>query len=99
MNHEERHLVSNVVGSAEMHIEVGPVLPLSRRDTVILASDGLTDNLHTGELIDTIHKGPLRRVMRRLAEKTSQRMTNPTPDHPSKMDDVTFIVYRPAARR
>ena len=45
MHHEDRHVVSNVLGAADMRIEMGSELALARRDTVLLASDGLLDNL------------------------------------------------------
>ena len=43
MHHEERHIVSNVVGSAGMRIEIGAKRKLAPRDTVLLASDGLAE--------------------------------------------------------
>ncbi len=57
MHHEERHLVSNVVGTDDMRIELGPPLKLARYDTVLLASDGLLDNLYTDEIVELIRKG------------------------------------------
>jgi serine/threonine protein phosphatase PrpC len=46
LHHEDRHLVSNFLGTNDMHIDVGAALELKQRDTVLLASDGLTDNIH-----------------------------------------------------
>ena len=97
MEHDERHIVSNVVGDADMRIEVGPSLTLARQDTVILASDGLTDNLHTNEIIEMIRKNSLQSVMQQLAAETSRRMLDFNGDHPSKPDDVTFLIYRRTA--
>jgi len=94
MNHHERHVVSNVVGDAEMRIEVGTSLPMARRDTVILASDGLSDNLHTREIIQRIRVGPLAKVMERLMSEARKRMQEPGAGKPSKPDDLTFIVFR-----
>ncbi|MFH1754429.1 MAG: serine/threonine protein phosphatase, partial [Candidatus Latescibacterota bacterium] len=94
MEHEERHIVSNVVGHSDMRIEVGPSILLARRDTVIVASDGLTDNFHTNEIIEMIRKNPLPSVMRRLAAETKRRMLDPQGDHPCKPDDVTFMIFR-----
>jgi serine/threonine protein phosphatase PrpC len=94
MEHDDRHIVSNVVGDPEMHIEIGPSLPLARRDTVILASDGLTDNFHTKEIIESIRKNPLPSVLQQLAAETNRRMLDHSGDHPSKPDDVTFLIYR-----
>jgi serine/threonine protein phosphatase PrpC len=54
MHHEDRHLISNMVGSADMRIEVGPTLRVAPRDTLLR--------------------------------------------HPSKPDDLTFVVFRPISR-
>ena len=59
IHHAERHLVSNVVGSAEMRIDVGPPLTLHPRDTLVVASDGLFDNLHVEEIVEHVRKGDL----------------------------------------
>ncbi len=94
MFHKDRHLISNMIGAADMHIEVGPPIELAVRDTVILATDGLSDNLNTQEIVDTIRTGPLDRSLKTLSEKARDRMQNPGNGHPSKLDDLTFIVYR-----
>jgi serine/threonine protein phosphatase PrpC len=95
MHHEERHLVSNVVGSAEMRIEIGPSLPLGKHDTVLLATDGLWDNLFTEEVAEIVRKGPLDVAARLLAAAARERMLHPTTERPSKPDDLTFVLYRP----
>ena len=97
MQHADRHLVSNVVGAATMRIEVGPSLTLTPRDTVLLASDGLHDNLHDDEIIERLRKGPLSMVMQRLADDARSRMATPDGSTPCKPDDLTFVVYRPVA--
>ncbi len=94
MHHEERHLISNIIGSPSMRIEIGPSLKMALRDTLIVASDGLADNLHVHEIVERARKGPLPQVAQRIAGDTLQRMQEPTPDHPSKADDLTFIAYR-----
>jgi serine/threonine protein phosphatase PrpC len=95
MHHEERHLVSNMIGTRDMHITIGPQIALADRDTLILASDGLSDNLHVGEIVERMRKGPLRRVASLLAEDARGRMCHPVVGLPSKPDDLTFIVFRP----
>jgi serine/threonine protein phosphatase PrpC len=77
LHHEDRHLVSNFIGSAEMRIEIGPPLNLAERDTLLLASDGLFDNLYNDEIIERTRKGPLEQVVRSLAGECRQRMTEP----------------------
>ena len=94
MHHEERHVVSNVVGSAEMRIEIGPEIRLAPRDTVVLASDGLLDNLTMDEIIARVRKGRLDKAVRWLALDTRRRMTCPEEGQPSKPDDTTIIAYR-----
>ncbi len=95
LHHEERHVVSNVLGSPDMRIEVGSELLLAARDTLLLASDGLLDNLHTQEIVERVRKGPLARGARRLVEDASRRMREPAKGEPSKPDDLTFVLFRP----
>lgn len=94
MHHEDRHLVSNVIGSANMRIEIGPPLNLAERDTILLASDGLLDNLYNDEIIQRTRKGPLEKVVRSLADECRQRMTQPRQGVPCKPDDLTLVVFR-----
>ena len=94
MEHEDRHLVSNMVGAADMRIEIGPVLKLKTHDTVLLASDGISDNLHLDEIVDFVRKGPLAPTAQSLAVACSRRMRKETDEGPSKPDDMTFILYR-----
>ena len=99
IEHADRHIVSNIVGSEEMRIEIGPVVQLRPRDTVLLSSDGLFDNLRVQEIIDTARKGPLEQVMKQLSEACHQRMIKPESGQPSKPDDLTFLVYRQRIER
>jgi PPM family protein phosphatase len=95
IHHEDRHLVSNVVGTPEMRIEIGSVVTLAPRDTLLIASDGLVDNLHVSEIVDRVRVGPLKKAVRRLARDVRQRMTTADPAHPSKPDDLTIVAFRP----
>lgn len=95
--HEDRHVISNAVGGGAMHIEVGPVLRLAARDTVLLASDGLTDNLTPDEIVQTVRRGPLASACDELVRRARARMLAETPadDVPGKPDDLTLLAYRP----
>jgi serine/threonine protein phosphatase PrpC len=95
MLHEERHYVTNTVGSPDMRIEMGSTLRLGRRDTVVVGSDGLFDNLYREEIVERVRKGPLHEAAERLALDCLARMEQATPDIPHKKDDLTFILYRP----
>lgn len=94
MMHEDRHLVSNMLGMEDMTIEIGSPITMAQRDTLLLASDGLTDNLHIHEIVELIRKGGLPDAARRLAERGKERMILPNPGGPSKPDDLTFITFR-----
>ena len=94
MHHEDRHIVSNVIGSPDMKIEIGPVIRLAPRDTVLLASDGLFDNLHVDEVVARIRKGSLAAAVERLVSDARKRMNDPQPGQPSKPDDLTILAYR-----
>ncbi|MBX3437070.1 MAG: protein phosphatase 2C domain-containing protein [Planctomycetaceae bacterium] len=95
MHHDERHIVSNFVGSASMRIEIGTPLKLSARDTVMLASDGLCDNLHLDEIVARIRKGRLVTATEQLVAEAQQRMQHPQNGIPHKPDDLTVITFRP----
>jgi serine/threonine protein phosphatase PrpC len=94
MHHEERHLVSNVLGAPDMRIEVGSQHRLAPRDTLLVASDGLSDNLRTEEIAALLRAGPLDAACERLADLARTRMYAPGDDEPSKPDDLTFVAFR-----
>ncbi|QEG20396.1 PP2C family protein-serine/threonine phosphatase [Mariniblastus fucicola] len=91
--HEDRHLINNCVGSTEMKIELGPVFEMASRDTLILGSDGLFDNLTTEEIIDVIRVGHFGRQANLLIQLARDRMQTPE-TLPSKPDDMTIIGFR-----
>lgn len=94
IQHEDRHLVSNALGTPEMRIEIGVATKLSRHDTLLVASDGLFDNLHLHEITDIVRKGPLAQALTALIDQCRQRMLHPAVGYPSKLDDLTVILYR-----
>jgi len=94
IHHPDRHIISNMVGSLEMRIEIGPELKLEAGDTLLLSSDGVTDNLYTDELVEVIHAGSLARAGDALAEMCDARMRGSGEGQPSKPDDLTFLLYR-----
>jgi serine/threonine protein phosphatase PrpC len=94
LHHEDLHLVSNLLGTQNMRIELGATLDLAPRDTVVLASDGLSDNLHLDEIVERVRKGPLQHAANELAALGKERMEAPGKGAPSKPDDLTFIALR-----
>ena len=94
LHHEERHLVSNFLGTSDMRIDVGAGVELRPRDTVLVASDGLTDNVHLDETIELIRKGSLAESGKAVAALARKRMTNKDSGQPSKPDDLSLILFR-----
>jgi serine/threonine protein phosphatase PrpC len=97
LHHEDLHIVSNMVGSPEMRIDVGPSVQLRPRDTVLIGTDGLFDNLPATEITELIRVGPLAAAAGRLVAACDQRMRSPDAGQASKPDDLTFIAYRSQA--
>ena len=93
MSHEERHIVSNILGTEEMRIDIGSGRKMSPRDTLLLASDGLFDNLFVDEIVELIRKGRLDSNALEMVKKCRRRMVDEGAE-PHKPDDVTFVVYR-----
>lgn len=93
--HAERHLVSNMVGLSDMHIAMGSSVELAPRDTLLLASDGLSDNLFPEEILQATRKGPLAAAAARLSELARKRMTEAVEGQPCAPDDLTIVLYRP----
>ena len=94
VHHEDRHVVSNVVGAADMSMEVGSPLALAPRDTVLVASDGLFDNFFPDEIVQRVRKGPLLDIAADLVAEAAKRMIRGREGQPSKPDDLTFLLFR-----
>lgn len=94
LHHEERHLVSNFLGTTDMRIDMGAVVEMQQRDTVLLASDGVTDNLHRHEVVELIRKGPMNAAIDSLIHLATHRMKADPGKQPSKPDDLSVILFR-----
>ncbi|MEO1246286.1 MAG: protein phosphatase 2C domain-containing protein [Pseudomonadota bacterium] len=99
LHHAERHVVSNFVGNSDMRIDVGAAVTLNPRDTVLLASDGLTDNLHITEVVDRMRSGPLEDAAERIVSLAARRMADEDSLKPCKPDDLSLILFRKPYRR
>lgn len=94
LHHAERHLVSNFIGTADMRIDIGATVDLQARDTIMLASDGLMDNVHVEEIIQRIRVGPLDEAIERVISLAKRRMTGNSTGQPSKPDDLSLMLFR-----
>jgi serine/threonine protein phosphatase PrpC len=93
LHHEERHLVSNMIGSPQMRIDVGPTVTMRPRDRLLIATDGLFDNAGVPEIVEIMRKGPLESAVTRLITSCHRRMTAPGDGEPSKPDDLSLVLY------
>lgn len=94
IHHAERNVVSNFLGTPEMIIEVGAPVQLAKYDSILIASDGLTDNLHGAEILERMRRGEQADCARRLIDLAAHRMRMPENAQPSKPDDLTLILFR-----
>tara|TARA_B100001123_G_scaffold177769_1_gene203810 strand:- start:2150 stop:2908 length:759 start_codon:yes stop_codon:yes gene_type:complete len=92
--HKERHLLSNMVGDSQLWVERSESILVSSSDTVVVASDGLWDNLFLDEVIECVRKDPLETAAGQLVKLARHRMTTPGMQNPAKPDDLSFILYR-----
>ena len=86
---EVSHEVFNLVGNADMHIEIGPEIELKKFDTLLICSDGITDVIPLDECVEIIQSGQLANAASQLIEHYFKTVENV--DH---KDDATFILYR-----
>ena len=77
LHHAERHLVSNFIGTTDMRIDIGAQVTMDRHDTILVASDGLMDNVHVDEIVDCVRKGPQHKAMDNVIELAAERMRQP----------------------
>lgn len=98
IQHEDRYLVSNILGTPDMSIEIGSPVDLAPRDTIVVASDGLFDNLYFHEIGDIACRDSAENACRNLVKRTRERMLSSEQDMPNKPDDLSILVFRCAKR-
>lgn len=96
LHHDFRHILLNVVGARQMRIEIDGSIELRARDTVLVTTDGVLDNLYLTEIVEMIRRGSLTKAADQLVEQASSRMTGWDAKLPSKPDDVAFVLFRPS---
>lgn len=97
-HHDERHLLSNCVGSRDMRVEVGAPVAMAARDTLLLATDGVLENIERRDLIDQIRIGPLLAAATDLQARLRRTMAGADPKLPAHPDDATALLYRTASQ-
>ena len=98
LHHPKRHFLNNMLGDPALWLE-NHELMLAARDTILIASDGLWDNLYLSEVIELIRSGDLLESAQTMTQLAVSRMDEPASGSPSKPDDLSFILYRPDPSR
>jgi serine/threonine protein phosphatase PrpC len=98
-HHDERHLLSNCVGSREMRVEIGAPVTMAARDTLLLATDGVLENIERRDLIDQIRVGSLIQAATDLQARLRLTMAGVDPKLPAHPDDATALLFRARADR
>lgn len=90
IEHDERHVILNLLGTQDMRIELGTPVKMNPRDTLLLCSDGLTDNVAATDIINTVRSGKLHVSMENLVQLADHAMAGDK-GHP---DDLTLLGFR-----
>jgi serine/threonine protein phosphatase PrpC len=100
LRHADRHLLTNVVGDEEMRVETWEGLPLLPTDTMVLATDGLVDNLNEERIVRLCRTRSLAETAVRLhGEAVAHMQSEDTGEGlEPKPDNISVVVYRPSRR-
>jgi len=98
LHHDYRHVLLNVVGNEHMRIHIEGAVQLRVRDTVLVVTDGVLDNLYLSEIVEIIRCGSLSAAADRLVAEAVARMTGARTTLPSKPDDLAVLLFRYAVR-
>lgn len=90
LKHEDSHIVLNHLGTNEMYLELGPAFELDAFDSLLICSDGLSDNFSTDEIVELTRGGSLEEKIHELTQSAQERMNSPN----GKEDDLSIILVR-----
>ena len=74
---------------------------MAARDTLVICSDGLSDNVSTDEMIELLRTGPLQSGCEDVVTLARERMQRADEmlETQGKPDDLTFLACRPSTGR
>ena len=84
---------------SEMHVEMGSGRKVSTRDGLLVASDGVLDNLMLDEIVGFLKSGSAATAAAKIAAVATQRMREAQDGQPHKPDDLTLIVFSQRGKR
>ncbi|MEW6745525.1 MAG: protein phosphatase 2C domain-containing protein [Planctomycetota bacterium] len=91
-----RHLLTNALGQSGMEVEASAELEFADGATLLLATDGLTDNLTIPEIAGISRERSLNRMVDRLVDSACAHMTSPDTGKglQPKRDNITVVAFR-----
>jgi serine/threonine protein phosphatase PrpC len=89
LEHEEHHLVDHVVGAEPLVLEWAGPMRMRKSDTLILASDGVLDNIDWSRLAPLVCSGAMASAANRLAQTVDAAI-----EAGGKDDDRSFWMIR-----
>lgn len=93
--HEDRHYLTNYVGTTEMRIDISTTIESAKFDTLLLCSDGLTDNLSIEDITAVIRAGSIEKCLQNLQTECAVAMQQEN----GRFDDLTLCLFRPGLQR
>jgi serine/threonine protein phosphatase PrpC len=94
-NIEIRHIVTNMVGGKNSTLEVSLNHKIDKNDRILVASDGLYDNIPPADIADFINGIPVTEAAEFLIEKSRSLMALADDTNTYKVDDMSFILLGP----
>ena len=92
LQHEDRNIVSNVIAQKICIFPMSMPVKLKKFDTVLLATDGLIDNIDKVTIIESIRKGPLQYCLSNMCNIINNKINSEDPSY--KADDTSCILFR-----
>lgn len=90
IGHPAAGVVLNALGIDPVRVEITQEMELARRDHILLASDGLTDNVLNSQICDDLRRGSLEEKMSKLVDGARLQMSK----EKGKPDDLTMVLVR-----
>jgi serine/threonine protein phosphatase PrpC len=97
IGHADRNIISNALGAEGTYIDVGLPRQLAARDTLVIGSDGLYDNLTLAEIAQLTRKGSITDAVEQTRQRVQLRMSGQV-DQPCKPDDFSIMLFRPTRK-
>jgi len=88
---EDLFSVTNLLGTGETRVDVGPILKLSKYDRIVMMSDGLTDNLLLSEITSLSLEPKIDDALNKLKALAEIRMTEINKEI-GKPDDLSVLI-------